>query len=308
MSHQPLNVLSVDVEDYHDQLALDFQDRIIPPRAEAERCTDRLLELFAEYDVKGTFFILGEMAEHFGALIRRIADEGHQLGVHGYYHLHTFRQTPREFRTSLERAKKLIEDVSGKQADAHRAVAFSINTMSETTWAMDVLADVGFAYDSSVFPIRGRRYGSPDAPRGPYRHALSDGRSIWEIPLSTMVRWGRRWPVGGGGYLRLFPRAVTDRALRRLNDDGLGMVVYLHPYEVEPNPRIEPLRGLSLKRRCHFAFFNFQQVRLRRTVIPKLRPLLSRYRFGTIDQAVAELTAAGTPVPTWTFPACPATP
>lgn len=287
--HRPLNILSVDVEDYHDQLALDFQERIVPPDAEAERCTDRLLELFGELNVKGTFFILGEIAEHFPGLIRRIASGGHQLGVHGYYHLQVFRQSRDEFRQSLERAKKLIEDVSGAAADAHRAVAFSIN--QNTLWALETVADLGFKYDSSIFPFKGRRYGIPDAPRRPYLHQLPDGRSIWEVPMSAALTGSRRWPALGGGYLRVFPMSYNEWALRSLNAEGIGGVIYLHPYEVEPNPRIAPLPGLSFKDQLRFHFFNFHQVRRRKLTIPKLRYFLGRYPFGTVAQAVETIAA-----------------
>ena len=283
----PLNILSVDVEDYHDQLALDFQDRIVPPDDEAVRCTDRLLELFAEFQARGTFFILGEIAEHFPALVRRIADAGHHLGIHGYYHHLVYRQTADEFREAIGRAKKLVEDTAGKPADAYRATAFSIN--DSTPWAIPTLIDLGFKYDSSVYPFRGRRYGDPTAPRSPYRRTVPDGRWIWEIPLSTVIWRQRRWPVCGGGYFRLLPLSFTDRAIRRLNAEGIGAVIYLHPYETETHPRIEPLPGLSFRKRCHFHFFNFHQMRRRARTIPKLRYLLGKYRFGTIEQAVAAL-------------------
>lgn len=280
----PINILSVDVEDYHDQLALEMQDRIVPPNEEAVRCTDAMLELFDEYNVKATMFILGEMAEHFPDMVRRIADAGHHLGVHGYYHHQAFKLSPQEFRQSIDRAKKLIEDVAGREANAHRAVAFSIG--KKTMWAFDILVDLGFKYDSSIFPFKGRRYGTPDAPRSPYRHTLSDGRSIWEIPMSVAMSMGRRWPACGGGYLRVFPFAYTKWAIRKLNAEGIGAVVYLHPYEVEPSPVIEPLPGLSFKERCQFRFFNFHQCVGRRKTIPKLRYLLTHYRFGTIADAV----------------------
>lgn len=291
-SNQTLNILSVDVEDYHDQLALDFQERIVAPDAEAERCTDRLLELFAEYEVKGTFFILGEIAEHFPGLVQRIADEGHHLGVHGYYHYQVFRQTHDGFRDSVTRAKKMIEDVTGKPADAHRAVAFSIG--ADDQWALETLVDAGFKYDSSIFPFRGRRYGVPNAPRRPYVMKLAGGRMIWEIPMSVGMRFGRRWPACGGGYLRMFPLAYNEWAIKQLNDEGIGAVVYLHPYEVEPHPKIKPLAGLTFRERCKFALFNFQQKRRRSATIPKLRRLLSRYRFGTVRDAIEELESRST--------------
>ena len=282
-----INVLSVDLEDYHDQLALDFQNRIVPPNEEVVRCTDRLLGLFDELEVRGTFFILGEIAEHFPALVRRIADQGHHLGIHGYHHHHVFDQTAEEFRESIGRAKRLVEDVAGRPADAYRATAFSIN--DSTPWAMGILKDLGFKYDSSVYPFRGRRYGDPTAPRSIYRRDVGDGRWIWEVPLSTVVALGRRWPVCGGGYLRLFPLRITDWAIRRLNREGIGAVLYLHPYETEVAPKIEPLTGLSFRKRCHFRFFNFQQLRRRKGTIPKLRYLLAEYPFGTVEQAVAGL-------------------
>jgi polysaccharide deacetylase family protein (PEP-CTERM system associated) len=297
----PLNIMSVDVEDYHDQLALDFQDRIIPPDREAVRCMERMLELFAEFGVKTTCFILGEIAEYFPGLVRRIADEGHHLGIHGYYHHEVYRLGPDGFRSAVDRAKKLVEDVAGREANAHRATAFSINEKSGTTWAMDILAELGFKYDSSVFPFRGRRYGSPEAPRQPYHHKTSHG-PLWEIPMSTIRRGGRRLPVCGGGYLRLFPLGWTDRAVRQLNAEGLGAVVYLHPYEVETRPMIQPLQGLSFKRKAHFHLLNFQQVRRRGTTLPKLRHLMTRYRFGTVEQAVKELEASGYHPPEWSFP------
>jgi len=291
-----IHVLSVDVEDYHDQLALDFQNRIVPPDEEAVRATERMLELFAEYGVKGTFFILGEIAEYFPRLVRRIADCGHHLGVHGYYHHHIFRLTPEQFRQSIDRAKKLIEDVAGKPADAHRAVAFSI--IESTLWALDILVDLGFRYDSSIFPFRGRSYGIPTAPRGPYRHKVPDGRALWEIPMSTIVRFGRRWPVCGGGYIRHFPLWITDRAIRSLEAEGLNAVIYLHPYELEVSPRIQPLPGLSFRERCLFRFFNYHQLRRRRRTEPALRYLLGKYRFGTIEDLIRSIEAGGEqPIP-----------
>jgi len=281
-----VNIMSVDVEDYHDQLAMDFQGRIVPPTEEAVRTTERVLELFAEYGVRGTFFILGEIAEHFPQLVRRIGRQGHHLGVHGYYHHRIYLLSPEEFRQSIDKTRKLIEDLTGREANAHRAVAFSIDL--NTMWAMDVLADLDFKYDSSFYPFRGRSYGLPTAPRAPYQHAVSGGRSIWEVPLSTVDWLGRRWPVCGGGYLRHFPMSLTVRAMRRLHDEGLPAVVYMHPYELEVSPAIEPLDGMSLGERMKFAFFNYHQLRQRHKTLPKLRYLLSNYRFAAIDDVVGK--------------------
>ena len=280
-----VNVMSVDVEDYHDQLALDFQDRVVAPNEEAVRATDRVLDLLAEFRVRGTFFILGEIAEHFPDLVRRIAAQGHHLGIHGYYHLHIFRQSPQQFRQSIERAKKRVEDVAGRPADAHRAVAFSI--IESTLWALDILVDLGFKYDSSIYPFQGRRYGIPAVSRALYQYRASDGRTMWELPMSTVNWMGRRWPVCGGGYLRHFPLSVTDSAFRRLHAEGLPAVVYMHPYEVITDPVIEPLPGLSPMQRLKFAFFNHHQLRNRGQTERKLRHLFGNYRWCTIEDLVA---------------------
>ena len=282
-----LNALTVDVEDYYNQLAIDFCDRIEPPREQSARDTERMLDLFAEFGVKTTCFILGEMAEYFPALVRRIASEGHQLGVHAYYHHQIWRHTPDEFRRVTERAIKTIEDVAGRKLDAHRAVAFSLT--DRTLWALPILADLGIRYDSSIFPFKGSRYGIPNAPRGPHRIAMPDGRSLWEFPLSTVDAFGRRWPVCGGGYLRHFPLAYTNWGLRRLHAEHIPANIYLHPYEIEVAPRVELIDGLTtLKQRMHFRFFNYHQLRKRGATLPKLRAILKSYRFAPIDRVLEE--------------------
>lgn len=282
-----LNALTVDVEDYYNQLAIDFCDRVEPPREQSVRDTERMLDLFAEFGVKTTCFILGEMAEYFPGLVRRIASEGHQLGVHAYYHHQIWRHTPDEFRRVTGRAIKAIEDVAGRKIDAHRAVAFSLT--DRTLWALPILADLGIQYDSSIFPFKGRRYGIPNAPRGPHRIALPDGRTLWEFPLSTVDAFGRRWPVCGGGYLRHFPFAYTNWGLRRLHNEHIPANIYLHPYEIEVAPRVELIDGLkTLKERMQFRFFNYHQLRKRGDTVAKLRALLSAYRFAPIDRVLEE--------------------
>lgn len=290
-----LNVLSVDVEDYHNQLAVDYQKRIEPPKEEALRCTERLLEIFSDADAKGTFFILGEIAEAFPQLVRRIGDEGHHLGVHGYHHWRVTDQTPDEFRESIGRAKELIEDLTGREADAYRAPCFSIN--ESTLWALDILGDLGFRYDSSLFPIQARRYGLASAKQAPYRHSLKNGNTIWEVPMTTIEIGKRRVGACGGGHLRLFPLGFTQYAMNKLRGEGRPAVVYLHPYELEPRPRISRLPGLSWKQSLHFRFFNFHQCVGRKTVESKVRWLLENHRFGTVEQLVATLEPRKTDSP-----------
>ncbi|MEX2302114.1 MAG: DUF3473 domain-containing protein [Bryobacterales bacterium] len=285
--NRPLNVLSVDVEDYHNQLAVDYQLRVEPPNEEALRCTERLLEIFSAAGAKGTFFILGEIAEAFPQLVRRIADEGHHLGVHGYHHWRVTDQTPEGFRDSIRRAKHLIEDVTGREADAYRAPCFSIT--ESTMWALDVLVDLGFRYDSSMFPIQSRRYGLPSAQLTPYQHRLSSGKAIWEVPMTTVKIANRRVGACGGGHLRLFPLGFTQYAMRQLRREGRAAVVYLHPYELEPRPRIKGLPGLSWTQNLHFQFFNFHQCVGRKSVESKVNWLLENHRFGTVEDLVATL-------------------
>jgi polysaccharide deacetylase family protein (PEP-CTERM system associated) len=285
-----LHVLSVDVEDYHNQLAVEYQHRIEPPNEEALRCTERLLEIFSDYQAKGTFFILGEIAEAFPQLVRRIAAEGHHLGVHGYYHLRVTWQSPEQFRQSISRAKRLIEDLTGKEADAYRAPSFSLN--ESTLWALEILADLGFRYDSSIFPARAHGYGMPSAPVLPYRHRLASGRTIWEVPMTTVTLGKRRVGACGGGYLRLFPLRFTQYAIRQLQREGRAAIVYVHPYEIEPHPRIERLPGMSWLESLNFVLFNKQQCLARKTVERKLRWLLENHRFGTMEQLVAAVQPA----------------
>lgn len=287
---EPLNVLSVDVEDYHNQLAVEYQHRIEPPSEEALRCTERLLEIFGDYQAKGTFFILGEIAEAFPQLVRRIAGEGHHLGVHGYHHLRVTWQSPQQFRQSIRRAKGLIEDLTGKEADAYRAPWFSIK--ETTLWALEVLADLGFRYDSSIFPVRARRHGIASAPQLPYRHRLAGERTLWEVPLTTVAVGNRRIGACGGGHLRFFPLRFTQYAMRQLQREERAAIVYVHPYEVEPNPRIQPLPGMSWIESLNFRIYNFQQRLGRQTVEKKIRWLLENHRFGTVEQLVATLEPA----------------
>lgn len=284
---RPLNVLSVDVEDYHNQLAVEYQQRIEPPNEEALRCTERLLDIFGDYDAKGTFFILGEIAEAFPQLVRRIAREGHHLGVHGYHHLRITWQSPESFRRAIGRAKWLIEDLTGQEADAYRAPWFSLR--QTTLWALEILADLGFRYDSSMFPVQAQRFGIASAPRLPYRHRLSDDKTLWEVPLTTVTVANRRVGACGGGYLRVFPLSYTRYAMRQLQRQDRPAIVYMHPYEVEPKPNFTPLPNMTPWQNLGFRFYNFHQCIGRKTVESKVRWLLENHRFGTIEQLVAQL-------------------
>ncbi len=241
----------------------------LPSRVEAN--TGRLLDLFDEAGARATFFVLGWVAERHPALVRRIADRGHEIGSHGYGHRLIYDQQPGEFREEIVRSRKILQDASGQPVAGHRAASFSIGRRN--LWALDVLADAGFAYDSSLYPVVHDRYGIPGAPRAIYRVKTRSGASLLEVPPST-VRLGRAvLPVAGGGYLRIYPFPFTSWAVRRLNGaESMPAVVYVHPWEVDPDqPRI---RASALSRFRHYWGLS--------TTARKLRSLLRRFPFGAM--------------------------
>jgi polysaccharide deacetylase family protein (PEP-CTERM system associated) len=263
------NALSVDVEDYFQVSALaphipraDW-DRI-PCRV--ERNVDTILSLFAESGARATFFTLGWIAERYPELVRRIVAEGHELASHGYGHLRIHEQTPAEFAQDIGRAKALLEDLSGTPVKGYRAPSFSIGP--RTLWAFECIAQAGYRYSSSVYPVRHDLYGMPDAPRFPYRPRAD----LLEIPVTTAAVLNRNLPAGGGGYFRLLPYAASRALIRRVNQvDRRSAIFYFHPWEIDPaQPRVQ---GAGVKARFR------HYVNLRRTE-PRLRRLLRDFRGG----------------------------
>ncbi len=237
-----LDALSVDVEDYFHVEA--FADQVSPshwaafPSRVRQNC-ERILSLFEKYRCHGTFFVLGWVAERDPVLVREIAKAGHELGCHSYAHRRVFSLRPEEFRADLRRARGLIEDAAGVRVVGYRAPTFSI--VHRSLWALEILAEEGFLYDSSIFPIRHDLYGYPEFPRFLHRVKLASGREIFEVPMSTIRLAGLNWPLGGGGYLRLLPMSYTRWAMRRIHrKDHQSVSVYLHPWELDPDqPRLE---------------------------------------------------------------------
>jgi len=242
--HGP-NIASVDVEDFfHVEAFAGVIDRAqwadYTPRVEAN--TRRLLDLFDETGVRGTFFVLGWVAERFPGLVREIAARGHEPACHSYWHRLIYTLTPEEFREDTLRAKRVIEDACGQQVTGYRAPSFSVTR--RCLWALEILAESGFRYDSSVFPVTHDVYGVPDAPRHPFIVSTASG-PILEYPLTTFrVPWngastGPNLPVAGGGYLRLLPAWYTRWGVHRAWDEGLPIISYVHPWEVDPEqPRV----------------------------------------------------------------------
>lgn len=232
-----LKAMTVDVEDYFQVAAFDKQIHPeqwgnYPLRVEAN--THRILDLFAQTGAKATFFTLGWVAERVPALIQRIVQEGHELASHGYGHQKAFLQSRKEFESDVKSSKYLLEDISGHAVLGYRAPSFSIDKRNE--WAFDVLKEAGYLYSSSTYPIAHDHYGTPDWPVAPYQ--LSNG--LWELPQATIDKWGRRIPVGGGGYFRLFPLALSNHLIRKFHEQhGHPYIFYFHPWEIDPlQPRI----------------------------------------------------------------------
>jgi len=283
------NGLSVDVEDYYHVEA--FADRIrpetwsqYPPRVADN--TRRVLELLQETGAHATFFVLGCVAEQEPALVREILAAGHEVGCHSHMHRRVCTMTPKEFQEDVRRARAAIEDAGGEKVLGYRAPTFSI--VEKSLWAIEILAQEGFLYDSSVFPVWHDLYGMPQAPRFPFRWLCRDGRTLYEIPPLTVRVFGRNLPVAGGGYLRILPMWYTRWALRRIRRrDGQPAVVYFHPWEIDPG---QPRLPGNLKARLR------HYVNLKR-MAGRIRELLVNGKFVPMKSLLESHLALG-PLPT----------
>ncbi|RPI58110.1 MAG: DUF3473 domain-containing protein [Planctomycetaceae bacterium] len=278
-----INALTIDVEDYYSVFARDRLAIDRPPSDAVVRNTYRLLQMLAERGVHATFFILGEVAAEFPKLPRMIADAGHEIGVHGFSHRQLFRMTPPEFRQEIFDARKRIEDAAGVATAGHRAPAFSIGP--DTRWGLDVLAELGFRYDSSVFPFAGKRYGWPGFRGDIHRVELGGGRSIIECPLSTISVLGKTLPVCGGGYLRHLPMWFTHYAMRKIQRSRPA-IVYMHPYEIDTEGGPEFFSQALANSPANVQKFHRDQLKKRQTVAGKLESLLSRYKFAPLRDVI----------------------
>jgi polysaccharide deacetylase family protein (PEP-CTERM system associated) len=275
-----INAMTVDVEDYFhvaafaNDIARSDWDRM-EYRAEAN--TQRLLRLFADTQVQATFFVLGWVAKRSPHLVREIQAAGHEIASHGMSHKLVYNQSPDEFAAETRDSKALLENITGTAVEGYRASTYSITKKS--LWALDVLCNVGFKYDSSIFPIAHDKYGIPDAPQSPSVIAAPNGKRIVEFPMSTATLFGLRVPVSGGGYFRLLPYSVTRAGLRKLNHRlARPFVFYLHPWEVDPGqPRVETS---ALSRFRHYTNIGKCEARLRQ--------LVSEFKFSTMKHVLTQ--------------------
>lgn len=282
------SALTIDIEDginisMRDNFSIDM-----PPTNRVVRNTMILLELFSRYQVKGTFFVLGEVAREFPELVKNISQEGHEVGVHGYSHKQFFKLSYQEAKREIIETKVLLEDLTGKAINGHRAPAFSI--LPSTSWVLEILADLGIKYDSSIVPAATSRYGWNNFPREIIEIDLKNHRSIIEAPIAvTNILW-RSVPVCGGGYLRLFPYWYTKFSMKKILRIRPSMV-YLHPYEIDtmryPEYYFEAMKSASFNKQFRVRSFWVN----RKTVYPKLENLLKSFSFKPLIDIIQDRTA-----------------
>ena len=273
------NTLTIDVEDYFHVAALaknipvaDWINRV----SRVEQNTHKLLDMFDSANVKATYFVLGWVADRYPHLVKEIELRGHEIGCHGYSHQLIYTQTPAIFREETIRSKKLLEDIIGKPIQGYRAASYSITNKS--LWALDILVEAGFRYDSSIFPVRHDNYGIPGSPTEPYLLQTPNGSGLVEYPLTTYKMLGQSIPVAGGGYFRLYPYWLSKHFYKSINKSGKPFVFYLHPWEVDPQqPRI---KTNTLSRFRHYNNLDKCEYRL--------ESLLKDFKFTTMLNVLSE--------------------
>ena len=274
------NALTVDVEDYFQVSAfaksIDYSDWDKHP-LRVEKNTHRLLDIFDDAQVKATFFILGWVADRNKILVEEIAQRGHEVACHGYSHQLVYNQTPEVFREETFRSKKLLEDIVQKPVNGYRAASYSI--IERSLWALDILAEAGFEYDSSIFPVKHDRYGMPNAKEFPHQLETPNGSSLVEFPLSTAKIFNHKLPVAGGGYFRLYPYLLSKAGLSQINRHNRPFIFYLHPWEIDTEqPRV------SAKWFSRFRHYNNLH-----KCEPRLKQLLKDFEFTTARNVLIEL-------------------
>ena len=279
IGRRPVHAMSVDVEDWFQVWAL---SQVIDPSdwdgyaLRVEAATDRLLERLSARDAHATFFTLGWVAERAPRLVRRIAEQGHEVASHGYAHVKAFDQDEATFRADVAKTKAILEDVTGRPVRGYRAAGFSFD--ARTPWAYRVLAETGHAYSSSSHPIAHDHYGDPDAPIAPHR---TDG--VPEIPVSVRTLRGRRMTMAGGGWFRAAPLGYSMRMWRGLEGEGRSGVFYLHPWEVDPGHPMPS--GVPLKSRLRH---RLGQSRM----LTKWDAMLNAFSWDRMDRVFADVIEA----------------
>ncbi|WLQ16866.1 DUF3473 domain-containing protein [Hahella aquimaris] len=281
------NALTIDVEDYFHVAALAESigvDEWTSRECRVEKNTRDLIELFDKKGVKGTFFVLGWVAERYPHIVTEIHRAGHEVASHGYSHQLVYSQTPAVFREETAKSKDILENIIQQPVEGYRAASYSITAKSK--WALDILCDLGFKWDSSIFPVRHDRYGMPNTPEDPYILQAPNGKQIVEFPLTTCPIGKYRLPIAGGGYFRLFPYWLTRWGLGRVNSLGRSFIFYLHPWEIDPKqPRVKASM-LST-----FRHYNNLDV-----CFSRLESLLDDFSFTTVSEVLKSQSIDPVPV------------
>lgn len=277
------HAMTVDVEDYFHVAA--FANVISPSewhqwpnRVEAN--TEVLLDLFDRKGIKITFFVLGWVAERYPELIKKLHANGHEIASHGYSHQLIYKQSPEVFRDETAKSKQILEGIIQESIRGYRAASYSITRQS--LWALDILAELGFEWDSSIFPTRHDNYGIPGSPEAPYRIITSSGSSLTEFPLTTAKVLGQSVPAAGGGYFRQYPYALSRWLFDKASQGGTKpQIFYLHPWEIDPEqPRVPNASWFS----------NFRHYTNLSRCLPRLERMIDDFPFGTISESLGSTT------------------
>lgn len=280
MQSKPItHAMTVDVEDYYHVAAF---AKVIKPSewdqwpSRVEANTDKLLQLFDDANIKITFFILGWVAERYPELVKRIRAQGHEIASHGYSHQLIYKQTPEVFRAETAKSKQILEDLGQAPISGYRAASYSITRKS--LWALDILAELGFTWDSSIFPTRHDNYGIPGSPEEPYTIITNSGAHLTEFPLTTANVFGQAIPAAGGGYFRQYPYALSRWLFERASlGQSKPQIFYLHPWEIDPEqPRVPNASWFS----------NFRHYTNLQRCMPRLQRMIGDFQFGTISQSL----------------------
>lgn len=276
-----VHALSFDVEE-HFQVAAFWSDerrrKWDSYESRVERNVDKILTLLSLQGIRATFFVLGWVARKQPHLVKAIARQGHEIASHGFGHELITSQEPGQFREDVRKSKDILEDISGTPVHGYRAPSFTIT--AQTQWALPILVEEGYFYDSSIFPVLHDRYGMPGANPRCHRIETASG-PLWEVPPSTIKLGALRLPIAGGGYFRLYPYLILRSLLKRAAAEGHPLIMYLHPWELDPGqPRME---GSLMSRFRHYLNLNKTEERLRQ--------LISDFRFAPIREAVEAVGA-----------------
>jgi len=275
------NILTVDVEEWFHPEALQSQ---FPPESWAsqpsrvEPLVDLLLDLFAKYQARATFFVLGWVAKTRPGLVKKIIDTGHEVASHSFMHRMLTKMSAEEIREDLSASIKILEDISGQRIRGFRAPTFSIT--EKNLWVFDILAELGFEYDSSIYPIWHDRYGIPHASRVPFRVETKNNLKIVEFPMPTVRIKNKNIPFGGGGYLRLLPLWFTQWGIKKFNQEGNPAIIFMHPWEFDPEqPRVKLNKLQSFR---HYGRIQKNQA--------KLSNLLKNFKWMAMEDYFKEIT------------------